>query len=57
MMICGEQVQPGDAAMLPLDGADTDFTLATDTQRILESVVGRAFDLAERPRECLKCGR
>lgn len=37
---CGEQVQPGDAVMLALGGAVTDFTLATDTQSILESVVG-----------------
>lgn len=40
---CGEQIESGDAVMLALGGSVTDFTLATDAQRILESVVGLAL--------------
>lgn len=40
---CGEQVEAGDPVMLPLGGAVTDFALATNAQRILESVVGLAL--------------
>ncbi len=41
---CGEQVQPGNPIMLAaLGGSVADFALATDTQRILQSVVGLAL--------------
>lgn len=40
---CGEQVQPGDAVILALGGSVSDFTLAADTQRILDSMVSLAF--------------
>ena len=36
---CGELVESGDPGMLALGGWVTDFTLATDTQHILERMV------------------
>jgi hypothetical protein len=39
---CGKQVESGDPVMLALGGSVTDFTLTTDAERILESVVGLA---------------
>jgi len=38
-----EQVKTGDPVMLALGGSVTDFTLATDAQRILEGMVGLAL--------------
>ena len=40
---CGEQVEAGDPVMLTFGGSVTDFTLATDAQRILEGMVGLAL--------------
>lgn len=36
---CGEQVESRDPGMLALGGSVKDFTLATDTQRILHRTV------------------
>ncbi|ANP89448.1 hypothetical protein BA011_27195 (plasmid) [Rhizobium leguminosarum] len=34
---CGERIESGDGLMLAFDGSVTDFTLATDPQRILRA--------------------
>ena len=40
---CGEQVEASNPVMLPFGGAVTDFALAADAQRILESMVSLAL--------------
>lgn len=40
---CGQQVEAGDPVMLALGCSVSDFTLAADAQRILESMVGLAL--------------
>ena len=40
---CGEQVQSGHAEMLAFGGPIADFTLAADTEGVLQSVMGLAL--------------
>ncbi len=40
---CGVQVETSNPVMLPFGGAVTDFALAADAQRILESMVSLAL--------------
>lgn len=52
---CGKQVEAGDPVMLPLSGAIANFALATNTQRILERMMG--FALVESSGDSSASGR